>query len=506
MAPLDEPVHIQPAKAPLSAHGARRRLLPSSGIGASRRVLGFGFALLVLGAIAGYVFLYLPDRLDAPAPIAGTPPAPDAKPVPRARPSPDIVAPFEAAELARAREQANATLAEFAALELKLDQEMNIDAWGAADLARIKDGAAKGDQMFREGQFQAALDEYAAAKVALAELAERGNALFDAALAAGRDALVRLDHAEAVASFGQALEIRPGNVDATAGAERASRLPAILELLREHDRAILRGEYATAADILGRVRTLDPATAGLDEKISSVAAKQSEERRKALLSEGFTALERDDYEAARTAFDDVLARNPTDADALAGIQQTEQAELLAEVDRLRQTGRRQKEQGLWSEALATYDAALAIDPNLRFARDGKERIATRVALIDAMARFIDDPGLLSADDEFAAAKTALDRASAEVDAGSAFDAQVARLRTIVETGSVPVPLVIVSDNATEIVIHKVGVIGAVVRSELMLRPGRYVIVGSRDGCRDVRKEIILDRDSEPVDVRCSERI
>ena len=55
-------------------------------------------------------------------------------------------------------------------------------------------------------------------------------------------------------------------------------------------------------------------------------------------------------------------------------------------------------------------------------------------------------------------------------------------------------------------IYKVGRLGAFERRELNLRPGRYTIVGSRDGCRDVRKEIVLSPDMAPVAVRCEERI
>ena len=63
-----------------------------------------------------------------------------------------------------------------------------------------------------------------------------------------------------------------------------------------------------------------------------------------------------------------------------------------------------------------------------------------------------------------------------------------------------------SDNATEVTIHKVGALGAFERHELALRPGRYVIVGSQVGCRDVRKEIVLSSGMAPVDIRCAERI
>ena len=160
----------------------------------------------------------------------------------------------------------------------------------------------------------------------------------------------------------------------------------------------------------------------------------------------------------------------------------------------------------WEAALSSYDAALGIDSSLQFAREGKALIRERVLLIRDMDAFMADPGQLSSDKEFAAAEETLRLARDQVDAGERFAARVAEFAALVARSAEPVPLVLVSDNATEVTIQKVGVLGAFERRELTLRPGRYVIVGSRDGCRDVRKEIVLSSASGPVDIRCAERI
>ena len=509
MAAPDEPIHIRPAEAPLSDRGSRRRRL-SAASGRTRdtapRAIGFGVTLLVLGALATFVFVFLPDRVVDP--VAPTRPAVEKGRFPT--PPPDSVAPFEAADLARAREQAEAKLAEFFALESQLQEQLNVTAWGAGDLDRVKDRASAGDLMFMEGRYRESLDEYAGAVEDMAALADKGRALFRSAMENGEAALAELDHRGAVEAFDTALAIKPENAEATSGRDRASALPEIVELLRQSERAILRGKYADADRYLSEVRALDPATAGLGGRVAKVAAARATQRRRATLSEGFRALERGEPDAAIEAFDRVLKANPADPDGLAGLQQARQARLLAEIDRLREVAEQQEAEDQWSAAAAAYDAILDIDPSLRFARDGKARIAARIALIESMGRFIDDPGLLSDDNEFARAREVLAEALAEANANAAgsalFRTQLDDLRTIVERGSAPVPLVIDSDNETEITIQKVGTFGPFLRHELKLRPGRYVVIGSRDGYRDVRDEIILQADSEPVEIRCTEPI
>ena len=408
--------------------------------------------------------------------------------------------------MAQAQERAKAQLAVFVETQLKLEQELNVASWGEAELAAINARGNAADRLFLAGDYLAALDEYAGATEDLQDLVAKGAALFDSALAEGARAIEALDHARATTAFERAGAIRTDDPRAAAGAAHAARIPKIVELLRESDRAVLRGDYGLADEFLAQVGAIDATTPGLARRTVAVAKARATERRRSTLSEGFSALDRHDYAVAIDAFSQVLAQDPRDADALAGSQQARQAKTLAEIDRLRGVAENHEREDEWTAALLAYDQALAIDPTLQFAIDGKERIADRVALIGVIARFIDDPGLLSADTEFARARQALARAASEVGAGPKFAAQLAELRRIVDESTVPVPLVLVSDNATEVVIQKVGPIGVFARSELLLRPGRYIIMGSRDGCRDVRKEIILAEGMAPVDIRCAESI
>ena len=459
--------------------------------------------MLVLGALATFVFVFLPGQVVDPVAPTGPAAVPNGRP---AAPPTRSVAPFEAADLARARAEAEAKLAEFFALESQLKEQLNVTAWGADDLDRIKVRAGTGDQLFLEGRYQESVEEYVGAVEDMAALADRGRAQFRSAVASGQAALAELDHPGAVAAFETALTIKPNDPDARAGRDRASALPKVVELLRQSERAILRREYAEADRYLSQVRALDPATVGLAERAARVADARAIQQRRDTLSEGFGALERGEPEQAIAAFDRVLKDDPADPDGLAGLQQAKQARLLAEIDRLREVAEQHESEEQWSTALATYDAVLDMDPSLRFARDGKARIAARVALIESMQTFIDDPGLLSDDNEFARAREVLADAKAKPPGGSRFQSHLDDLNAIVERASIPVPLVIDSDNETEIMVLKIGTFGPFLRHELKLRPGRYVIIGSRDGYRDVRDEVILAADSEPVQIRCTEPI
>ena len=502
---MSRPDHrtIEPAVAPLSQGQAqatdRRALQP--------RTIGIVVLFVVLAGAAFYVFTVVPDQVDTVV----TPAQPTSREIATPAPSrsvddDDVPPPFEAAQRQQARAKAQEQLAVFVRRQLKLEDEMDVANWGAAELAAIKERANLADQAFLREQYADALTEYERAVTELDALIEQGRTVVEDSIAVGLAAIDARDVERAQAAFERALSIAPNDAAAQAGRARAATLPEVIDLLRESERAELRGNLAAAADLIDQALSLDPALTGVSQRQNSLRQAQADARYQAALSSGFTALENDDFEAALAAFRKVLAMRPGDTMALSGQQQTERARILSRIDALRASAEAHEQNESWDQALEDYDAALAIDVSLKFARDGKQKIRERVRLNTAMDRLLADPGLLSLDPEFQAAQTVLEQAIVQADAGERFNARRDRFDALLRRATVPVPLVLISDSQTRVVVHHVGVLGTFDRHVLNLRPGRYTITGSQDGCRDVRKEILLGSDAAPVEVRCEERI
>ncbi len=82
---------------------------------------------------------------------------------------------------------------------------------------------------------------------------------------------------------------------------------------------------------------------------------------------------------------------------------------------------------------------------------------------------------------------------------------VARLVAAAER---PVRLVIESDGETQVTVLRTRRLGAVTRETVEVLPGTVVVVGSRPGYRDVRREleVVPDSNPAPLSVRCEEKI
>ena len=500
-------VVITPASAPLSRQDAVQRArvrIPSLA------TLALGGALLALFAIATWTVFVLPDHVDDLEAVAvDAPPQSGELPAEATRddavPS-NVVPPFHRTELAKAEARAKETLGEVVELQRLLEGEMTVERWGADAFGAVLDQAIEADRLFLGARYDEAQAGYEAAAAGLRSLRDEGLAKFEDAMARGAAALEALATEVATAAFAEALTIQPNDAEARAGADRAALQPQVLELVRAAERARLRGNLDQAEELLQQARARDPRTAGIDATLSEVRAARADNAYREALSAAFAALERGEFDRAEADFNRVLAARPEDAGALAGLQQTGQRRTLSRIDELRAQAEAKENAGDWEAALATFDAALEIDRSLQFAREGSTRMRERVEILRAINAILDDPAALSEDALFYEASALVARARAQTGGGTDFEARTQALDELLSRAAVPVELVLFSDNATAVVIQKVGVLGSFERHALQLRPGRYVIVGSRDGCRDVRMEILLEAGLPPVTVRCEERI
>jgi serine/threonine protein kinase len=220
------------------------------------------------------------------------------------------------------------------------------------------------------------------------------------------------------------------------------------------------------------------------------------------------ALGQGDWPAARQALALAAAAqwsSPALADAQRRLEEAERTEALA---RHREGARAFEEKEQWRQALAEYDAALKRDASVAFAQEGRRRATARAALDEGLEFHVKNPLRLATDAVAHEAERLLQEAR-EVDSpGPRLRRQIADLeRALVEVRT-PVTVVLESDGETDVLVQKVGQLGAFTRKTLELRPGTYTVVGTRRGYRDVRKtlEIPPDGASLTLVVRCEEAI
>jgi tetratricopeptide (TPR) repeat protein len=162
----------------------------------------------------------------------------------------------------------------------------------------------------------------------------------------------------------------------------------------------------------------------------------------------------------------------------------------------------------WAQAVAEYEAALELDDNLVFAREGLDYAQRRLQLDGLIEQALDDPARLGEPEILEYTTEVYETAASLDEQGPRLERQLDELDDLLAEARELVEVRIRSDNETSVTVYQVGELGTFENMALELRPGRYVAVGTRPGYRDVRREFVVGFGNEPglITVECSEQV
>jgi len=442
---------------------------------------------------------------------AAAAPGAAARPGATARPGPAAGTPFAGtsnkptadAGLARARAAREALDRRLATLESR-----GAGVWGGRDFATARQRAAEAVGALDAGSARIAEERLAEGARLLGSVEGRAGVALANQLAAGQRALDAGQSAAALQAFESARRIDPGSRRASEGLRRARSLDRVLPLLAEGENAESQQDHGRAVQAYSQALTIDPSDAKAKAGLERARAALGSDNYAKALGQGYAALGQDHIEEARAAFDRARSLRLDGPEAAAGLARVGAALRARGFEGARARAADLEAQERWSDALQEYEGALAIDPSLQFAQAGKARAAARNELGSKLQGLLDRPERLAAPSVRAEALALLDRARSASPSGPVIRSQIARLEILLPEFDKPVRVALESDNATRVMIQRVGEFGPFTRRELELKPGKYTIVGTRAGYRDVRHDVTVapGQEVQTISVRCLEPI
>jgi tetratricopeptide (TPR) repeat protein len=224
--------------------------------------------------------------------------------------------------------------------------------------------------------------------------------------------------------------------------------------------------------------------------------------------EGFAALGAGQLDKARRSFEKARALRPDGPEARDGLRRVDAAHAGRAFAVRRAEAEDLEDEERWQDALDAYDAVLRQDGSQAWAQEGRARAGARLQLGDSLQALIDHPDRLANPRLRDDAAVLLQTAQQQPVSGPVLRTQIARLTALLPALDKPVRLSLVSDNHTQVTISSVGTFGSFARRDIELRPGRYTVIGTRDGYREVRRDITVSPGEEflTVNVICSEPI
>ena len=476
--------------------------LDDDAVATSRGHLWIWALLGALLLLALAVVFALPSILERAQPVDNVPLAPSATPIPT-----QTQTPKPAADTAASREQAQQLLQEYLQLRARLEL-LNAAAWGEPDWRESAARASAGDRLFAQLKFAAAGQEYRAARDQLQWL-EAGRAdLLAGALEEASRALAADDVINAIAGFEAALRIEPEHPDAIQGIAKANSRSAAIEQMNLGRAAEANDDLDAALTAYQQAVQRDPDYAAAQAALARVGAAINARDFTAAMTQALNALDAGQTVAADKALTEAARLKPGDPAVKDARQRLQGIRAQAGLNRLRRQAAERVRTEDWSGAITAYRKALRIDPSAAFARTGLGRAEERVKLHGQFDHYLDQPSRLYSAAPLANAQKLLAAAGSAPRDEPRLEKKIVRLRGLVEAAAKPVRVTLDSDGETSVVVYHVGRLGKFDHHQLDLRPGDYTVVGSRPGYRDVRKVIRVRPGASlpPVLIRCEEAI
>lgn len=484
---------------PLEVAADLRREAP-----AARPSAAAWLGLAALVAVLVGVFVFLPDFVATPV----SRPAGASGVV--AVPGPQRAAADSAAARLAERELIDAYDEGRERYRLALDEleAQGAGVWGGTPFAAAKSMGALAEDAARAREWALALERMGIAEQRLSRIAEERPQALARQL---RDAGTSLDTGRlelAKQAYQLAQRIDPTNAEAGRGVARIAALEPVLPALVAAETASLTLDHLTALTRYEEVLRADPLNRVAREGVARARAGIGNDLYAREIGVALSALRAGNTMAARASLEQARSLRPDGAEIPTILAQIEASGERRDLEVVRVEIEALEAEERWNDALLRYDALLARDPSLAFARAGRARVVPRAQLSRRLDALLANPARLSAPEVRREGERLLREASSLTAAAPVLRRQTEELRAALQLYDQPVLTVLESDGVTLVAVQRVGNFGAFTRREVSLKPGRYVAIGSRAGFRDVRREFtVTPGDSMAIiQIRCTELV
>ena len=387
-------------------------------------------------------------------------------------------------------------------------EDQGVQVWAPAAYDQVMADGLAADEHLQQRRYDRAHAQYQAALEATRALENRIPAIIENQETIAAEAFLQGNAELALSALKTLIAIRPDNAGYQAELIRAENFDQVLTWLRQAQAAENLQAWPKALAWYQQALALDPEASSAQAGIVRITETLKQMHFSSALSLAFDLLEQKDLAGARQAFVEAQSILPDAKAPKDGLIQVGLYEDRQKISTLRQQAEEAVRAEDWPLAIRLLDQVLDLAPGLTSASLSLEQAHQRLALDQTLNGFLRAPERMRLDAELTAARQALISAAQLSQRGPGLEQQISRLSLLISQARIPLPVILVSDNQTDITVYQVGHLGTLSRQELALVPGTYIIVGRRQGYRDIRYELHLNGDVKGVTVNliCDEEL
>ena len=390
----------------------------------------------------------------------------------------------------------------------KLLEDKAVKKWANEEYRIAISLGTEGDEYFRKQHYDEAIISYKSALDVLSDLQEKISSTLAMHLEKGEQALTKAEKNVAKYHFELANAIDNSNSQANEGLQRAETIEQLFALLETGGKFEAANRFDRAKNTYLQATQLDPLSKEAQDALNRVDTRLTQLEFARLLNQGHASLKLGQYNDAKAAYNTALKLVPNSDKAKQGLANIQQALLDKKLAVLHAEAQHFETNEDWSNAAKTFQQVLKLSPNSRIAQQGFERNKVKESILLRLDEHNDNFLRLSSKSVAKEATELLAEVNRLKNPGNKIEHAASNLKRQIELANQPITITLQSDKQTDVVIYKVGKLGKFSDKKVVLKPGKYTIVGSRDGYRDVRKEvkILAEMGNKIIQVQCEEPI
>lgn len=387
-------------------------------------------------------------------------------------------------------------------------QQQAVNKWADEEFKHALNLGATGDENFRKQNFLQAIEAYQDAVEALSKLEQQIAPTLAKHLEQGELALTQVEKETAIFHFSIAQAIEANNQQASIGLQRSETIIELFALLEKGGNIEAANRLQDALLIYQQAKELDSFSPEAKIAYDRVNSRLTEQKFKQFIASAYRALKAKQYEDARSSFQQAQTLLPNSDEPKQGLSKIAQAIQQEKLTALRAEALHFEDNEEWNYAAESYQQILTLAPNSSFAKNGMQNAQQHFALLNKLDAYINDELRLSTSQVADEANKLLQEITQLDIPGDKITQRADRLKVMLVRASQPISITLESDNLTNIVVFKIAKFGKFESKQLQLKPGKYTLVGSRPGYRDIRKVLLVTADMQEkvFTVRCEEQI
>ena len=388
----------------------------------------------------------------------------------------------------------------------------SIEKWNAEKFNIALENISIGDDLYREGEYLRSIKQYREALDQLNNLKEDAAKIIESTIILANNNIEKLESEltveQTINSINLAFAIDKNNESIKLLKERSLKLPDLFNKVMQSDQFISEQKYEDAFSVLSEAIMLDPYRKKTKTSIENLNKQMKEKTFIEFMSEGFEAMDQNNFSSARKVFNEALKTYPERPDVYDALNQLESRESSFQIKERIKNAEANENLENWSEAKKEYEALLESDNSLVSLKARLINVRIRAELDEQLENLINNPLTLRSDELHQKAKKLLKTAQGINQRGAKLEKQIESVSKIIVQARNPIPVNFFSDNKTKVTIFKIGSLGLFEKRTIELVPGKYVVLGQRIGFRDVRLDFAIEPNEvdKNISIMCVESI